>query len=151
LNYFIATVLLVLVGRALAILAAMYFVKPKHPCHTGFRIVMPDHLRIQLTDAEYMAVYAHECGHRYHRHQWKNYFRTIFFNRPSRMLLQQQELEADEWASHIVWPTDLARALMKLGAADDFDLYRVNLLRKAGGMPATQTCGMHESHNGEAA
>lgn len=139
--FFYATVGLWLV-YALAILSAMYFVRPNHPCHTGFRIVMPDHLKIQLTPAEYNAIYAHEEGHRVLRHAWLNYLRAILLFPAPRRVLESQEIAADAWAAKHGHAQNLASALMKLGADDAFDLYRVNILRKTGGMSGNQAFGV---------
>lgn len=134
----------------LVIITSMYFVKPNHPCYTGFRIVMPDHLQIQLTQEEYIAVYAHERGHRACRHVWWNYLRAILLIGTPRHVRERQEMEADAWASKIVDPIYLASAIMKLGAVADFDLHRVNVLRKASEMLATQTSGLGAQQTGEA-
>lgn len=112
-------------------LAAMYFAKPDTPCFTGFQIIMPDRYAELLTVSEYVAVYAHESGHRHHLHVWKNFVRVCLFRRPSQVQLRQQEIEADNFAADIVGPRDLASALRKIGATDPFDQWRIQRLEGA--------------------
>lgn len=98
-------------------LALMAFARPDFPCYNGFRIYVPARYLDTLTIVEYLAIYAHEDGHRHHRHVWKNFARVCFFipsNRRRRLL---QEFEADDYAAAQVSGLALASALRKLSTS----------------------------------
>jgi len=143
-NEILIAVFILWAGYAVLLVVLMAVVKPKHPAFTGFRIHMPRHVRIILPHDEYVAIYAHECGHQALKHVWKNYLRAIFFIPTPLSTRQQQEIEADDWATTIVHPEDLANGLVKLGAVTEFEQFRIARLRKASGMLATQSSGMDE-------
>lgn len=95
-------------------LLLMALARPRVPAYTGFRIVMPEYLKQQLTISEYRAVLTHEHGHRYHLHIWRNYVRVCVFWFPSKTHLLAQELQADDYAISQGCGIALSTALRKL-------------------------------------
>jgi hypothetical protein len=111
-------------------LVAMALVRPDRACFNGFRIHIPEDYRERLTPAEYLAVYAHEAGHRKYRHVWKNFLLVCFFVRPSQDRRWRQELEADDYAARCTHPLDLASFLRKMSfsAADNVRARRLEIM-----------------------
>lgn len=123
-----------------------------HPtvcCYTGFRIVIPKHVVLMLTEKEHDAVYAHERGHQVHGHIWKNFLRFCFFIGTSYTTQKLQEIEADDYAVEHVGAEYLARALRKIGPVSEFDLFRIERLERSCGMQATSAPRIGVLHNGE--
>ncbi len=108
-------------------LAIMFFVAPRGPAFTGFRIVMPEYLKQILSKAEYDAILAHEQGHKHHRHVWENYARACFFHFTSKGRRREQEMEADDYAANRGHAVALASALRKL-SMNKFDHLRARRL-----------------------
>ena len=98
-------------------LLLMAIARPRVPAYTGFRIVMPEYLKQQLTIDEYCAILAHEQGHKHHLHAWCNYARVCVFWFPSKTHLMVQELQADDYAVQQGYGIMLASALRKLSSA----------------------------------
>jgi hypothetical protein len=79
--------------------AVSFIVTPDAPCYTGLRIIIPGWLVELLSPLELRAVMAHEEGHRYHLHVWRNFARRCVFLPVSRARIGDQEREADEYAA----------------------------------------------------
>lgn len=110
-------------------LALMVLVRPPDAaCYNGFKVYVPERYATILTPNELLAIHAHEHGHRYHGHIWKNFLLVCFFMRPSQATRIQQELEADTYAAHHVGAGFLATALCKVGAHHPIDRARVDRL-----------------------
>lgn len=93
----------------------------------GVQIVIPDHIKRALTEAELAAIYEHERGHQALHHAFRNLARSCLFVPRSAALAQRQELEADDYAAARGHGPALASALRKL-SAHEFDLYRARRL-----------------------
>ena len=114
---------------AATLLVLMAFTPRSVPSYNGFTIYIPPPVFAILTEKELLAVTMHEEGHRLHGHVWKNYLGAVFFIPASINTRMRQELEADDYADFAGLGLPLASALIKMGAAHPFDLYRIRSLK----------------------